>query len=84
MCYFDPANIHSFPFIMTCYVFIKTTPQPDVSMHNGDYCKRAPVSGQLGFLSEPKKNPKTTSSASVVADLRSLQVKFFDISFFFA
>lgn len=34
MCYFDPTNIHSFPFIMTCYVFIKTTLQPDVSMHN--------------------------------------------------
>lgn len=51
-CYFEPANIHSFPFIMTCYVFIKTTLQPDVSMHNGDYCKWTGV-GRIRFLPEP-------------------------------
>lgn len=62
---------------MTCYVFIKTTLQPDVSMHNGDYCKWPGV-GQLQFLSEPPhlKKKKKNSSASVNADLLSLQVKF--------
>lgn len=39
MCYFEPADVHSFSFIMTCYVFIKTTPEPDVSLHNEDYCR---------------------------------------------